>query len=107
MLYLLYKKLVVAEGGLEPYSLPTLTSEDARIASVKRSEDGKGIIVRICEYHGKAAEGVLHLPKELSVSGAWITDLKEDKESELSISDGEIPLSIKPYEILTVFLELE
>ena len=99
-------KLVTSEGIFEPCALPTLSAEDARISSVKRSEDGRGIIVRICEYHGKAANGVLHLPKELSVSGAWITDLKEDTESALTIANGEIPLFIKPYEILTVYLKL-
>ena len=48
----------VVNGELNIESLPTLICDDARISSIKMSQDKKGII-RINEYHGKDTKGTL------------------------------------------------
>lgn len=99
-------KLAVVNGELDVSELPVLLCEDARISSIKISQDKKGIIVRINEYHGKDTKGTLVIPDSIKAKSVYEVDLKEEKIKELIASEGKVSLEIVHYEIKTVYIEL-
>ena len=99
-------QLTSVKGKLNIENLPTLICDDARISSLKISQDKKGIIVRINEYHGKDTNGTLVIPESVNAKAVYITDLKEDIEKQLEIKDKKVSLDIKHYEIMTLYIEL-
>ena len=97
---------VAVKGEMNIGELPVLMCNDARISSIKESQDGKGIIVRIVEYHGKDTSGTLIIPENMNVKAVYETDLKEDKTKDLKLTDGKVQLDISHFEIKTVYIEL-
>lgn len=98
-------KLLCTNGDFSLPQLPKLDSKDARIASIKLAEDKQGIILRICEYHGKDSDGTLKLPEALSGRTAYETDLKETSQTHLPQTGNRVSLQLKPFEIKTVLLK--
>lgn len=96
----------VVNGELNIFDLPTLVCDDARITSLKLSQDKKGIIVRINEYHGKDSKGTLVIPENISFKAVYETDLKEDKTEDLTVNGNKVELDIKHFEIKTIYIEL-
>jgi alpha-mannosidase len=91
----------VGESG----ALPPLVACDSRnvvIESVKRAEDGDGIIVRLYECHnvrGRAELSCVRVPRE-----AVLCDLEENEVGALEIAEGSVRFDYKPFEIITVRL---
>ena len=97
----------MVNGELNIESLLTLICDDARILSIKMSQDKKGIIIiRINEYHGKDTKGTLIIPENIKAKAVYVTDLKEDIIKALPFSDGKVPLEMAHYEIKTIYIEL-
>jgi len=86
--------------------LPVMVSENARIASIKASVDGKGLIYRICEYNGKYANATLVIPKSMKVKNAYETDMKEEERELLKINKSNIDFELRPFEIKTIYIEI-
>lgn len=73
------------------------------VEAVKRQLDGKNTIVRMYECYGARTDA--RLVTSGKVKRAYLTNLMEQTERELSVEDGCIELKFKPYEIITVMLE--
>lgn len=99
-------QMAVVNGDLTISELPVLLCDDARISSVKMSQDKKGLVVRINEYHGKDTKGTLVIPENISFKAVYETDLKEDKEKQLEAENNNVLLDIKHFEIKTIYIEL-
>lgn len=99
-------QLAVANGELDIPELVTLKCEHAKISSVKRAEDNKGIVLRITEFHGKDTKGELIIPKNIKPKAVYISNLKEEKLKKLEQSDKNIVLDINHFEIKTVYIEI-
>lgn len=99
-------QLCTVNGYADIAPLPVSECDGARIAAVKMSQDRKGLIVRINEYHGKNGSGRLILPESINAKAVYSCDLKEDKEQQLAIDGGSVKLDIKPFEIKTLYIEL-
>ena len=99
-------QLSYVKGELDIAKLPVLLCDDARISSVKMSQDKKGIIVRINEYHGKDTKGTLVIPENISFKAVYEADLKEDREKQLEAVNNKVSLDIKHFEIKTIYIEL-
>jgi alpha-mannosidase len=85
------------------YSLPSLVRASAAnviIETVKRAEDGDGVIVRLYESQRKRGQVQVQFGRE--VEAAWITNLLEENESALSVDGDSIPLNLRPYQIVTM-----
>lgn len=80
------------------------TDNDAVIIqSIKPAEDDNSVIIRLYESIGGDADcRITLLKKPLSVH---ICDLLEKPGEEISVVDGTIPLSLKPFQIITLKLE--
>lgn len=85
---------------------PFITCEDRNIVveTVKKAENGSCIIVRLYEAHN--ARGSAQLFSALPIKAAHLCSLDEVPEAELEIIDGAIQFDYKPFEILTIALEM-
>jgi alpha-mannosidase len=81
-------------------SLVTCHSANVIIETVKRAEDGDGVIVRL--YESQRKRGQVKVQFGRAVEAAWVTNLLEENESALSVDGVSIPLDLKPYQIVTM-----
>jgi len=70
------------------------------VETVKKAEDGHGMILRLYESQRKTCRVGIILP--MKISAAWITDLLEENQIPLQLQDGGISLDLKPYQIVTL-----
>lgn len=84
------------------YSFLAVDADNIIIEAVKEAEDSRDIIVRMYECYNKRTDAVL------TVSGdyerAAQCDMMENEEEGLSLENGKVALSFKPFEIKTVKL---
>jgi alpha-mannosidase len=83
-------------------SLVATDATNIVIETVKRAEDGKGIVVRF--YESQRRRGVIALTTGFALQGAWRTNLLEEDRFELDFSDRHVTVNVRPYEIVTVRL---
>ena len=86
--------------------LPRLIWSDAPnvvIETIKPAEDGNGFVARVYEAEGRATETVLSLsapPRAVTE-----TNLMEDVLDTVPYSGSSIPLTLRPFQILTLLIE--
>ena len=73
------------------------------IETVKKAEDSDCIVVRTYETWNKATNCTLTFPE--NVKKAYTTNILENKDEEIAISNGKAELSYRPFEIKTIKLE--
>ena len=86
-------------------SLPSLFSINQTniiIETIKKSEDGKGIIVRLYEYQRHRTK--FDLVSAFQISDIWRVNLLEEKIEKIAFSQKKISYQIKPYQILTFLI---
>ena len=106
--YLLNDPIIVyqrkEERGKNPlstlHSLLSCSSPNVIIETVKRAEDGDGVIVRLYESQRKRGQVTVQFGRK--VEAAWVTNLLEENESALSVDGDSIPLNLRPYQIMTM-----
>ncbi|MDR3707550.1 MAG: glycoside hydrolase family 38 C-terminal domain-containing protein [Capsulimonadaceae bacterium] len=81
-------------------SLASVDADNIIIETVKRSEDGDAIVLRLYEAHGASARTTLSLG--FDVHKAAIVDLMELNDQPLAVTDNSVALSLHPFEIVTV-----
>ena len=90
------------------FGLPSMVSVSAPnviIETVKRAEDGHGIIVRL--YESQRKRGQVQVKVGGVVDSAWATNLLEENESALSVENDSILLNLKPYQIVSVRIKVK
>ena len=70
------------------------------VTAVKKAEDHNTLIVRFYEWAGKQGDVAIQLPA--GATSASETDLMERPLGNLPVSDGEVKVPTKPYEIKTI-----
>lgn len=86
-------------------SLVSCSSPNVIVETIKRAEDGEGIIVRLYESQRKRGQVQVQLGR--AVESAWVTNLLEENESALSVENDSILLNLKPYQIMTLRVKLK
>jgi mannosylglycerate hydrolase len=98
----------VEAGSARSGSLLSLEAGACRISAVKRHEARDTLVVRL--WNPGAMEDVQRLRFGSAIHGAWLTNLLEERQSELS-SEGpagrHLELRLGPHEILTIEIEFE
>ena len=101
--YALNVPLRVMKGACDAFSAMRVDAPNVFIDAVKPTEDGSGdVIIRL--YESKHADTRCKLRVEWPLSTAWTCDLLENKADELSVEDGEIALTLHPFEVKTIRL---
>ncbi len=70
------------------------------VETVKNAEDGDGMILRLYEAEGTHANATLKFG--IPVACAAETDMLEYKKADLTVTDGVLALTFRPFEIKTV-----
>jgi alpha-mannosidase len=86
----------------------TLASVDApnvELAAVKRAEDSDALVLRLVERHGQAATVTVTL--RAPIRSARLANLLEDPGAPLQPSGSTLRLTLRPWEITTVLVELD
>ncbi|HNT76130.1 MAG TPA: glycoside hydrolase family 38 C-terminal domain-containing protein [Anaerolineae bacterium] len=95
----------VAPGDGGAASLFTVDAPNVVIETVKPAEDGSAdVIVRLYESKRMATRGTLGTT--LPVKAACLTDMLETPQGNLCVTDGQIALDFRAFEIKTVRLTL-
>jgi len=72
------------------------------IETVKRAEDGRGVVIRC--YEALRQRGPLTLAASFPLAEAWHTNLLEEDQARLEVGDNRVKLAVRPYEIITLRL---
>jgi alpha-mannosidase len=83
-------------------SLLTVDAGHVIVESVKRAEDGGGLVVRL--YEAGAAGGAAHVRLEARLTTVWETNLLEEERRPLAVDDGLLTLRFRPFEVKTLYL---
>lgn len=83
-----------------PLSMVSPSAANVIIETIKRAEDGDGLIVRL--YESQRKRGPVQVRFGCGVELAWITNLLEENESVLSVENDSISLNLRPYQIVTL-----
>lgn len=101
-LYALWQTPKKGERATE-LSLFFVEQDNCMIEAVKKAEDGKGYILRLYEYKNRRTK--VSIRSKLSLHKVYLCNLLEEKEVELKMTEDVFSIGIKPYEILTFYLE--
>jgi alpha-mannosidase len=75
------------------------------IDTVKPTEDGKGVVVRLYESTGRRGQATLHI--DLPLTHVVKTNILEDELETLPSEQGRVMLTYQPFEIICLRLSLE
>lgn len=89
--------------GLSPFV--KTNAPNVVIETIKQAEDGQGLIVRL--YESQRKRGELMLTAGFPLTAAWRTNLLEENQERLEVKGRDLPLFIKPYQVMTLRLLLE
>jgi len=82
-----------------------LDQANVLLTTVKRAEDGQGLIVRLIETDGLAPTATLTLPA-VTVEKAWLTNPVEENQSVLTCTEHSVTVPARPFGITTVRLQI-
>ena len=89
-----------ARGDVKP--LIMCDAPNVIVETVKRAEDGNGVIVRL--YETQRRRGMITLTTGFSLQAAARTNLLEEEKQALVVDGNIVRYDIRPYEIVTLRL---
>lgn len=96
--------VIKGKGGSSSFG--ELLGDNLLLESIKRAEDGDGIVVRIYEAHNKRGIGVFRLPKRPKrVSSTDILELGEVPR-DMRVEERGVVFSYRNYEIITLKIDI-
>ena len=84
-------------------SFASVNKRNVILETVKAAENGEGTILRLYECENARTKVTVTVPADTKT--AYLTNLLEEVESELTVENGTVTLTIKPYEIVTILLK--
>ena len=92
---------VKGQGVLEnEFSLLDISSDTVIAETVKQSEDGDGIVIRMYQSANKTEDILVSLNSVFQK--CHLCDMLETPLEELKVSNGKLKLTIKPFEVITL-----
>lgn len=86
-------------AGKDLWSSLKIEPGNVVVAAAKRAEDGKGVIIRLAEAAGKAADVRI---SGLGVKKAYLCDLLENNTRQVAVDKRVIRFKVKPNEVVTL-----
>jgi len=102
--YDLNAPLTTAPGSTGERSLLSIDASNVVVETVKPAEDGDGVIVRLYESMRTATACVLSTT--LPAASACEADMLENNGAELTVNEGTVDLSFRPFEVKTLRLRM-
>jgi alpha-mannosidase len=95
-------QLLAGSARTQAAPLAGVSGDGVTIESIKKSEDGSDLIVRLWETHGRRTSAELRLPA--GTAGVVAVDLLEQEEGALPATNGTVALDFLPFEIKSLKL---
>jgi hypothetical protein len=101
--------LTVWMSGPKPGSLPScdsfcqLDTPNVMLLTLKRAEDGNGLVLRLIESEGTEVETTVTVPR-VTILQAYATNLVEENQRLLPCTSHTVQVPLRPYAIATVRL---
>ena len=92
-----------SQHRLTASSLFSVDAPNVVIETVKRADDGDGVIVRL--YETQRRRGNVTLTAGFDLSAAQTVNLLEEKKDDLPVTGNQVTFGIKPYQIVTLRLK--
>ncbi|WP_408640054.1 glycosyl hydrolase-related protein [Devosia ureilytica] len=90
---------------LARFSLVRVDAPNVSIETVKKAEGSSAMVLRVFEHANRRAEARLDFG--LPIKSVRKCNLMEEKiEAELTLDDGSLVLSLRPFEIVTLMVEV-
>ena len=97
-------KVTENQGDLpSEYSLLSCDKKNFVVETIKQAEYTKDIIVRGYECQNKQTDVVLNLG--FPVKKVYTCNLMEEKQEELTVENGKVAFTVKPFEIYSILIE--
>ncbi|PCI85338.1 MAG: alpha-mannosidase [Hyphomicrobiales bacterium] len=95
----------ITEVEEQAFSFVSTTSPNVTIETIKRAENGSGVIVRLFEHANRRA--ATEVSFGMPVKSVRIVNLMEEEASEpMELIDGKVSLAFRPFEIFTLLVEM-
>jgi alpha-mannosidase len=78
---------------------------NVEVTWVKRAEDSNALVLRLVEWGGRPAAATLTLRGR--IRAAHLANLLEDPGQALQVSGSRLHVTLRPFEIATILLDLE
>ena len=100
---------VGVEGGSEPRlpdvgAIIEVSPDSVTLVTLKRAEDGNGLIARLYQSTAEPATATLRSPLT-PIKSAAVTDIVEKNDEPVKVANGAVEISLPPFSIRTVRLE--
>jgi hypothetical protein len=96
--------LLAAPGEARLPRVPLVISENVRLTTLKRSEQGKAWIVRLAEHRGRAGHAVVRPPE--GVRGVQRVNMLERQGRSVRFENGVVEVDLRAWEIATLRFEV-
>ncbi len=95
---------IKASKGTLPQSYSYISSDSNNVVidTVKKAENGEGVIVRMYDTFNCRRNVTLNLPQ--GVSEVYLCDLMENRQKPVKIKDGKVTVTVNNFEIVTLNL---
>jgi len=109
--YLVNNPVLVWEGipksvnNTEAFSLVSIDEPSLVIETIKKAQDGNGVILRL--YESQRSRGSFTLQTGFPVKKAFRTNILEENQDPLNVEGNLITGTYKPYQIITIRIEPE
>jgi alpha-mannosidase len=87
----------------EPMSFASVDDPNLVLDTIKKAEDGDGIVLRLYECHG--ARGKARVKLGFGVKSARLCNALEDEAEALKVKDGAVELEYAPFQIISVIVK--
>ncbi|HEY4000764.1 MAG TPA: glycosyl hydrolase-related protein [Candidatus Xenobia bacterium] len=84
-------------------SLMNVDGTDVNLLTWKRAEDGQGTVLRLQECGGHEAQARIS-SGWFRVRQAWLDSVREENRQALAVTDGQVAVPLRPYQVVTVRL---
>jgi alpha-mannosidase len=94
--------ILFAAGSARPGSIASVDDRNLVLDTIKRAEDGDGVVVRLYECHG--ARGVAKLHVQWAVKSAVFCNILEEEIEPARVGDGIVEIPYTPFKIVSLRL---
>ena len=88
--------------GVADASFISVDQANVVLETIKRAENGRDVIVRL--YESQRRRGPVTLRTGFTLADAWRTNLLEEEQVALAVTQHTVTFNIRPYEIVTLRL---
>ncbi len=92
-------------SAVDAFSFASVDAPNVTIETVKKSEEGQDIIVRVFEKANRRADAVISFG--LPVAKAALVNMVEQEQQVLDVSDNSVSVSLRPFEVATLRLTVK